>query len=173
MPGQSELGWVSDLCVKWLTEGYNCRESVFPSPSPSLLGGACLKFQGEGGEDGALAESPWLLCWSPLKATVPVLCTVCHWFQSVTEASITCGHAFLKTLWCLEEVLFVTLDDKIFQKFLVLSIGFLISVPEDLRETHLTLMQDFLSSELFLGRFFWRGHQGFCKFCLRWKKEVA
>jgi hypothetical protein len=47
--------------VKWLTEGYNCRESVFPSPSPSLLGGACLKFQGEGGEDGALAESPWLL----------------------------------------------------------------------------------------------------------------
>lgn len=62
MPGQSELGWVSDLCVKWLTEGYNCRESVFPSPSPSLLGGACLEFQGEGGEDGALAESPGLLC---------------------------------------------------------------------------------------------------------------
>lgn len=96
MPGQSELGWVSDLCVKWLTEGYHCRESVFPSPSPSLLGGACLKFQGEGGEDGALAESPWLLCRSPLKATVPVLSTVCHWFQSVTEASITCGHVFLK-----------------------------------------------------------------------------
>lgn len=50
-----------DPSVKWLTEGYNCRESVFPSPSPSLLGGACLKFQGEGGEDGALAESTWLL----------------------------------------------------------------------------------------------------------------
>ena len=56
--GQSELGWVSDPSVKWLTEGYNCRESVFPSPSPSLLGGACLKFLGEGGEDGALAASP-------------------------------------------------------------------------------------------------------------------
>lgn len=69
-------------------------------------------------------------------------------------------------LWCLEEVLFVTLDDKIFQKFLVLSIGFLISVPEDLREIHLTLMQDFLSSELFLGRFFLGGHEEFCKFCL-------
>lgn len=33
------------------------RGSTFPSPSPSLLGGACLRFQGRV-EDGALAGSP-------------------------------------------------------------------------------------------------------------------
>lgn len=68
-----------------------------------------------------------------LKAVVPVLSTVDHWLQPLllTEAIITSQWLFLPkaALWCLEEVLFVILDAKTFQRFLVLSIGFLISVP--------------------------------------------
>lgn len=36
-----------------------------------LLGGACLRFQGEGGEDGVLARSPRVLSQGLLKAAVP------------------------------------------------------------------------------------------------------
>lgn len=54
-------------------------------------------------------------------------------------------------LWCLEEVLFVILNDKIFQTFLVLNIGFLISVP---------------------GSFLWGGHQrGFINFASEMKER--
>lgn len=71
-----ELEWISaDPSVKWFQA--TIAGICFSITITRLLGGACLRFQGEGGEDGALAGSPWVPSQGLLKAIVLVLRTNC------------------------------------------------------------------------------------------------